>query len=34
VRKFYRSLVDHKLDLFKHIPTSAPAQGPTDEKGI
>ena len=20
VRKFYRTLVDHKLDLFKHIP--------------
>jgi hypothetical protein len=22
VRKFYRGLVDHKLDLFKHIPSS------------
>ena len=22
VRKFYRGLVDHKLDLFKHIPTA------------
>ena len=24
VRKFYRGLVDHKLDLFKHLPTAAP----------
>jgi hypothetical protein len=24
VRKFYRGLIDHKLDLFKHLPTSAP----------
>jgi len=22
VRKFYRTLVDHKLDLFKHIPST------------
>lgn len=22
VRKFYRGLVDHKLDLFKHIPST------------
>jgi hypothetical protein len=22
VRKFYRTLVDHKLDLFKHIPSA------------
>src|ERR1700676_4498689 len=28
VRKFYRGLVEHKLDLFKHIPTSGP--GPPD----
>ena len=28
VRKFYRTLVDHKLDLFKHLPApgSAPEQ--------
>ena len=32
VRKFYRALVDHKLDLFKHIPTSAPAQGPRTKR--
>jgi len=25
VRKFYRGLVDHKLDLFKHIPSSGPS---------
>jgi hypothetical protein len=31
VRKFYRGLVEHKLDLFKHIPTNAPTA--TDEKG-
>ena len=24
VRKFYRGLVEHKLDLFKHLPTNAP----------
>ena len=23
VRKFYRTLVDHKFDLFKHIPSTA-----------
>jgi hypothetical protein len=32
VRKFYRGLVEHKLDLFKHMPTtSAPVPG--EEKG-
>jgi hypothetical protein len=31
VRKFYRGLVDHKLDLFKHLPTAAPLS-PEDPK--
>ena len=26
VRKFYRGLVDHKLDLFKHIPSAGSSQ--------
>jgi hypothetical protein len=29
VRKFYRGLVEHKLDLFKHIPTQPGPAGPT-----
>jgi hypothetical protein len=26
VRKFYRTLVDHKLDLFKHVPSPIPPE--------
>lgn len=26
VRKFYKGLVDHKLDLFKHIPSAGTSQ--------
>lgn len=26
VRKFYKGLVDHKLDLFKHIPSAGNSQ--------
>jgi hypothetical protein len=33
VRKFYRGLVEHKLDLFKHIPTSGPTPPTTTEGG-
>jgi hypothetical protein len=36
VRKFYRGLVEHKLDLFKHMPTTGPAGGPptpTEDRG-
>src|ERR1700736_5156747 len=36
VRKFYRGLVDHKLDLFKHIPTGPnpnPGAPPTTTEG-
>jgi hypothetical protein len=31
VRKFYRTLVDHKLDLFKHIPSAGTSAGPSPE---
>jgi hypothetical protein len=31
VRKFYRGLVEHKLDLFKHMPSSAPVS-PEEQK--
>jgi hypothetical protein len=34
VRKFYRGLVEHKLDLFKHMPTTGPTgPAPTENPG-
>ena len=30
VRKFYRGLIDHKLDLFKHIPSTG--QSPESQR--
>ena len=32
VRKFYRGLVEHKLDLFKHMPTTGPTPAPPPPK--
>ena len=35
VRKFYRGLVEHKLDLFKHMSTTGPTPPPaaTEDRG-
>ncbi len=32
VRKFYRGLVDHKLDLFKHLPGAGQAPSPENPR--